>query len=491
MSPKLSKTPEEIPPFFIKKISNSILPVLKDIFNLSLRQGILPKQWKMAYVNPIHKRGSKNNPKNYRPISLTSSFCRILESIIKNKLLSYLYANNLIGKNQHGFLPKRSTASQLLMTLNKWTESYENKEGVNVIYTDFAKAFDKVSHKKLIQVLYSFGISGHLLEWIHNFITNRNHKVYINSVFSEKLPVNSGVPQGSVLGPLLFLLYIEDIQNICTDKCDAVMFADDCKFFSTDKLALQATLKELEQFCAHRQISLCENKCLHLPISRTSATTSFTFGNSIIKKVNEVKDLGVVITSDLQWERQISSIKGKAMQRCHQILKTFNTNNIWTLIKAFTVYVRPILEYNSSIWNPYKIKDKQSIEQVQRFFTRRACRRCKISYTSYEDRLNKLGMDKLSVRRQTTDLITTYKILNEIIDVPTIDMFKYRTTPFFLRGHNFTLEYPKKKNKVSRNFLSHRVIKPWNALPANIVNSTTPEEFKMKLKVYSLKKFII
>ena len=151
-------------------------------------------------------------------------------------------------------------------------------------------------------------------------------------------------------------------------------------------------------------------------------------------------------------------------------------------MKAFNVYVRPILEYNSPVWNPFLTQDVNSIEYVQRFFTRRAFRRCKIPYSSYEDRLNKINAVKLSTRRQTTDHIMTYKILNNLVDIPVTDILRYRNTPYRLRGHNLALEAPRRNSSSARNFFGQRVVKTWNNLQSEVVNSTNLASFKTKLK---------
>ena len=369
-----------------------------------------------------------------------------------------------------------------MVTLNKWYKSYDNDKEVNIIYTDFAKAFDKVSHKKLIQVLYSFGIRGNLLEWLNQFLVNRRQQVYINSVYSESLDVKSGVPQGSVLGPLLFILYINDIINVCSAKCFVAMFADDCKFYSEDADALQSTMDNITKYTKERQISLAEQKCVHLQISKKPSSCTFRFDTTAIAKVRNVKDLGVIISSDLKWKEHVNEIKSKGMIRCHHILKSFKTNNIWTLMKAFQVYVRPILEYSSSTWNPFLSQDVQAVEYVQRFYTRRVFRRCKIPFNSYEDRLMKLGIQKLSTRRENTDNIITYKMLHNLVDIPYSEFFQYRNNPYSLRGHGPKLTAPKRNSNVARNCFGHRIVKPWNSLPREVVNSESLETFKTKLK---------
>ena len=169
----LSRTPDNIPAYFFKEIASSILPILAHLFNLLLSTGSIPSQWKKAIITPIYKKGSHDSLSNYKPISLTSVMCRILENIIANKVMDYLLTSNILSEYQFGFIPNRSTCSQLLKTLNHWFTNLDQGINVDIVYTDISKAFDTVSHKKLLDVLKSHGILNNVLNWIQTFICNR------------------------------------------------------------------------------------------------------------------------------------------------------------------------------------------------------------------------------------------------------------------------------------------------------------------------------
>ena len=307
IAPKTSATPDGIPPLVLKKIGFTILDFLTKFFQLSLSSGCLPKQWKTANIIPIHKKSSKDKAGNYRPISMTSSICRLLESIIKNDVLQYLMSNNLISDQQQGFLPKRGTVTQLLKTLNDWTLSHDQKQPLNVIYTDFAKAFDRVSHKKLSETLSSYGLGGNILNWINEFLTGRTQRVEIEGVLSSPLAVISGVPQGSVLGPLLFIIFIDDIQHCCIENCKIGLYADDSKIYSQHPKALQDSLGLLDNFIRERQLSLAIDKCQHLEISaKSSHDQQFFLDACPVSQTDEVTDLGIRICSNLEWRQSVT-----------------------------------------------------------------------------------------------------------------------------------------------------------------------------------------
>ena len=235
LAPKTSKTPDGLPAIFLKKVGGSISKFLCMFFQLSINTSTTPWQWRTAFIIPVYKKAARNNPLNYRPISLTSSVCRLLEKIICTFLLDHLFSKNLLSTNQHGFLPRRSSSTQLLSALNDWHASLNSDEPVSVIYTDLAKAFDKVSHVKLLEVVKSYGIEGNLYNWIKSFLSDRKQHVSIKQSISESRDVLSGVPQGSVMGPLLFLMYIDDVSKLASANTSICLFADDTKVYSTNQ----------------------------------------------------------------------------------------------------------------------------------------------------------------------------------------------------------------------------------------------------------------
>ena len=221
--------PDGIHPAVLKNCSKEVATPLRIIFQSTIDQGKLPTDWKRANVTPIFKKGLRTEASNYRPVSLTSQVCKVMEKIINSRIQEHVTRNDLLCQNQHGFTKGRSCLTNLLTSIENWTREMDQGNDVDVIYLDFAKAFDSVPHKRLLKKLEGYGIRGKLLAWIQDFLQDRKQRVIYNDEASDWTQVLSGVPQGSVLGPTLFILYVMDIPEVIKSSVD--MFADDTKLY--------------------------------------------------------------------------------------------------------------------------------------------------------------------------------------------------------------------------------------------------------------------
>ena len=459
----------------------------------------MPLQWKKAIIIPIFKKGDRNKPKNHRPVSQTSSFGRTFEFIMSQFILGHLQTNELLSPHQFGFIPNKSSCTQLLTCLYDWIISFIEKDTINsVVYTDFSKAFDSVSHSKLIAALQSYGLNLQSVRWIRNFLKDRVQQVAINNTLSSALTVYSGVPQGSVLGPLLFVIFINDITRTSAHLYDSVkirLFADDTKIYSTTHSTLQTTLDDINRWVESQQLRFAPEKCFTLNICKPSVTSTkpeFFISNTKLSHTPVMKDLGVLISDDLNWSHHVNFVHKNASLCLYQLRKSFSSTNIWTWIKLYSTYLRPKLEYNTPIWSPDLKKDKLKIESIQQQFTRFAFMRCNIPFSSYSDRLYKINMKPLEYRRIYFDLILLFKIYIGISDIKFDDYFILRTRPYNIRGNTTKIE-PKLNNIKDTEWCMSffvRTPKIWNDLPNEIASSTSINIFKSKLNKFDLTQIV-
>ena len=406
--------PDNLHARVLNELSMPISKPLSIIFNKSLEEGRIPNDWKMANVKPLHKKGAKNQVSNYRPVSLTVICCKVMERIIRNEMINYLENNDFLSKDQHGFRSGRSCSTQLLETLELWSGFIENGRSVDCIYLDFAKAFDKVPHSRLANKLKAYGFRGNLLNWLTDFVNDRKQRVVINGVSSDIEFVKSGIPQGSVLGPTLFVIYINDLPE--TVKTYVKIFADDTKIFnainsSEDNDMLQEDISNLVNWSKKWQLPFNLEKCKLVQYGRNIMDHAYCIDGKEIENVQSEKDLGVTFDTSLRFTSHIANITKKANSRLGMIKRSFSNLSKEIVIPLYKSLVRPIVEYGSSIWNPMLKSDVQEIEKIQRRATKLISN---ISHLSYPDRLRYLKMDSLTFRRRRCDMIQVYRIICKI-----------------------------------------------------------------------------
>jgi len=373
-----SPGPDNLEPRALKELNISLAQPLYSIYKASLTTGKLPKSWKAASITPIYKnKGDKHLAENYRPISLTSVACKILESIIRDKILYYMKANAIISTKQYGFLGGRSTTLQLLNIMDKWTEIIDKGGAIDVIFCDFKKAFDTVPHRRLLVVLEHYGIKGPLLSWIKDFLTNRKQQVCVDGSMSEVFDVLSGVPQGSVLGPLLFIIFI----NLMIEKAEDAnmyLYADDLKLFreianDEDCDKLQNDVDRLYDWTRYSLLGFHPDKCETMRLgskTKNLPNSFYTINDTRLKIVNSVKDLGITFSNVPSYEEHIRNKVNKANALVGMIRRNFEYMDKIMFKQLFVAIVRPHLEYGGAIWNPDIKNLTELIENVQRRATR-------------------------------------------------------------------------------------------------------------------------
>nr|VZI28161.1 unnamed protein product [Spirometra erinaceieuropaei] len=360
-----SSGPDNIPAKFLKELAFELSMPLAHILRSSFELGRLPSEWKTANIFPIYKGGSGTNANNYWPVSLACICCRIMEAIIKKATMEFLEQGHLISDLQHGFRQNRSYLSSLLLSTKQWTRALDEDGRIDVIYTDSKKAFDSVPHKCLICKLSEIGIKGRLLTWITYFLTGRSTTVSVEASRSTPNPVLSGVYQGSVLGPLQFLVYI----NECVDDlgCSATMFADDVKFLKTirsdeDRYALQDSLNRLNSWSARWLLNYNVDKYVVMRLSTIKTSKEddslrYILDDQSLSNVVEQKDLGVLMTSSLKPSSQCQRAAKIAIRALFALRRGYVQIDKELFKKTNGAFVRSHLEYAVQAWRPWLMKD--------------------------------------------------------------------------------------------------------------------------------------
>ena len=482
--------PDNLHPFVLQKTASEISVPLEKIFRKSVSTGECPTDWRSANVAPIHKKGDRTDPSNYRPISLTSQVCKILESIVRAHVLEHLKNNNILRDEQHGFRERRSCLTNLLEMMESWTEIIDEGDGIDVAYLDFRKAFDLVSHQHLLYKMSKYGITNQTLNWIGAFLHQRYQRVVIRGSTSENLAVTSGVPQGSVLGPILFLIFINDLPLEVISPLS--LFADDSKVFSriatnnstninageNGNVMLQKDLNTIARWAKNWKMEFNVDKCKIMHLGNQNPKHTYTMDETNLTTTKEEKDLGVLIDDQLGFDKHIRSIVKRANRMLGLIRIGFSCLDKEIFMNLYPVLVRPLLEYCVQVWSPYKRKYINLIEGVQRRATKLVP---ELRELQYEERLKKLGLTTLEDRRVRGDMIETYKIITGKEDVNPSKFFTMAT----VRGdpqltHNMKI-YKKRFRLDKRKYsFSQRVIGKWNLLDKDVVESLKTSGFKRK-----------
>ena len=476
-----SPGPDGIYPNHLKSLKDLLVKPLTLIFNKSLQDGMVPKDFKIANITPIFKKGNRKLPTNYRLISLlTSIIGKIFESIITSRIKSHLEDRELIKDSQHGFRERRSCLTNLLEFFNTVFSEVDNFKSFDVIYLDFKKAFDTVPHQRLLEKLKAHGIRNKVLQWIRNWLLNRQQRVVINGECSEWANVTSGVPQGYVLGPLLFLIYINDIDNNITSNISK--FADDTKIghritSDEDYRLLQSDLNKIVNWSNKWQMEFNFDKCKVIHFGSRNNEHNYTMNNSVLKVVDEEIDLGITVTKNLKFSKQCAKSVKKANKVLGYIARNFEHKSKNIVIPLYKALVRPHLEYAVQFWCPFLRKDIDKIERVQRRATKLIP---EIRGKSYEQRLKVLRLHSLETRRLRGKLIEVFKILNKLENIDYKKLFRYDYNNI-TRSNGHKLCYKRFRTNVAKNLFTYDIIEKWNNLPHEVVNSDDINSFKNKL----------
>ena len=481
--------PDKIPAVLLKECKNEIAPALSLLWQKSIDTGEIPSKLLTQCIIPIFKKDNRSLPSNYRPISLTSHLIKIFERILRAKITEHLEKHQLITKHQHGFTPNRSTLTQILHHLHSILEILEDNGNADILYLDLSKAFDKVNHRILLHKLEKMNITGKINNWVKTFLTTRSQYVVVNGKKSEPAHVKSGVPQGTVLGPALFIIYMNNITEVVNSTI-IKMFADDSKLISSvkspeDRNKIITDLTALINWTENNSMQFNDTKFQLLQIGpNKDLKLPYMHNNKEIKGSDHVRDLGVYISHDLSNKYQITEMTTQANNFASWLLRTFVTRDPEPMLLLLKTYIIPRVEYLSAVWNPHKIGEIQQIEAVQRSFTAKIKG---MEDLNYHERLKHLKLFSLQRRRERFIIIHTHKIFLELapndVNIQFHDHQRLGTQCRRLPLKSKITSV----NTIRDNFFSHNSPKLYNLVPKSIKCARNIASFKRKLDNFLMK----
>ena len=475
--------PDKLPAVVLKECVNELTEAISILWRKSLDTGEIPDLLKLQTIIPLYKKGSKALPENYRPVSLTSHLIKLFERVLRKKLIKFIEDNELLSENQHAFRAGRSCLSQLIQHIENILQALE-ENNIDVVYLDFAKAFDKVDHKILMKKVKQFGIKGKLYNWLESFITNRYQQVMVDGKLSRKEQVISGVPQGTVLGPLMFLLYINDLESEMQHSVLRV-FADDSKIVKEirneeDHNKLQQDLNISVKWAEENNMELNQKKFQLMQYGKDESLKQpyKTGEDNILQKESDIKDLGVYVSENVAWETQTAESVKKARKYMWWILRTFKSRAQEVMLYLYQSYVIPRIEYASILWNPYLVRNIIRLEAVQRTMTSKIDGLQKLNY---HQRLRKLKMYSMQRRRERFIAIYMYKIASGLVP-NNVQLNFYESSRKGTMCH-----LPKLRSvtthlcTVRKNYFTSTGPAIYNIIPKEIKDAKTLDQFKNQL----------
>lgn len=487
--------PDDISPMLLKVCSVGLAPPLHRIFNLSLSTESFPTRWKKSYVKPIFKSGSRSDVRNYRGVAILPTFGKLFESIVCHLISDRM--STFISSVQHGFMKGRSVTTNLLEFANMAMNVLESGSQLDVIYTDFQKAFDKVSHLVLLKKLQDIGVEPKLLGWIASYLNGRLQYVKLSGHVSAEFESKSGVPQGSHLGPLLFILFMDDVTRVL--KSIKLLYADDLKLIGkvksiSDAILLQADLNALTSWCRENRLYLNVDKCKVMSFFRIRAPVHFDYciDGVPLTRVKEIRDLGVLLDERLTFNRHVDFVTSKSYSMLGFVKRICrNFKNVRALKSVYFAHVRSHLECASVVWHPHQFVHISRIESIQKKFLMYALRSTvrRDQYhrlPPYLERCKSIGIEPLWRRRVNLNVLFVFDLLRGRVSAPELmSRVQLKIPARTFRGSEFfVIDYH--RTEYGQHEPLNSVLRMFNAFSHLYDPSVSREVFRNKVGAMSL-----
>lgn len=485
----LSSGPDCVPGIIVVDCRFSFLVPLKHIFSLILKSSCFPDVWKISRIVPIFKKGNRSDVSNYRPVAILNNFSKIFEFCLYRPLLEHV--RDRLSEHQHGFLPGRSTTSNLFVITQFISDHLDKSSQVDVVYTDFSKAFDRLDHRLLLSKIRHFCISDDLIRLIGSYLAKRRQFVGNGSVRSSDFLVRSGVPQGSILGPLFFSMFINDVTSLLSVRY--LLYADDMKLFCPiksvgDCFRLQDDLDILQQWCVNNHLPLNVQKCniMSYHLIKNPVLFSYSIGGEILSRPEVIHDLGVTFDPGLTFVTHINTIINKSFKCMGFVMRNGKGFSAATLLRLFNIYIRSRLEYACVVWSPTYAVHIQELEIILRKF---------LKYLSYiqdgvypeigypqEALRRRFGVESLELRRQYHSVMFLRKIVKGHIDCPSISAQLTYSIPRSGARHQTLFYLPFARTRLQQSSPLHTMCNNYHSVQSHLdLFSATDSEIRSVL----------
>ena len=480
---------------FLKLAAQVISTSLLIIYNLSLKTGIFPEKWKQARVTPIFKSGDDTNCDNYRPISILPILSKILERHIHDHLYEYLTDYGLLLVSQSGFRKFHSCHTTLTKLVDSWLKAIDNGEMTGLLLVDFRKAFDLVDHDILMKKLTIYKFDDTALKWFQSYIDGRTQKVVVGAHMSDKQDVTSGVPQGSILGPLLFIIFINDL-SLYTELCNIDLYADDTNLHVSDKdlnnieSKLNTDIQNIESWSKSNNMVIHPNKCKSILIksklkkihtSTEKGTLNVKVGNDFVAQVKCEKVLGLHVDENLSWDEHAKNVIKKMSSNLYLLRRLKSYIPKKTRLLFYNSYILPHMDYCSTIWGSCCKNTHLQIVKMQKRAARLILNVPSDTQSSlmFKDLRWQTFPDRVNYHKA----VLIYKSLNNLAPSYIKDLFQLNSEvhSYPLRSTNSNKLYMHKpKTEIFRKSLTYSGPAIWNSLPDDVRNANSLTLFKTR-----------
>ena len=496
LDPSKAAGGDGIPTKLLRIAADEITPCVFHLFQLSLSTSTVPTEWKQATVTPIYKnRGSRQQPGNYRPISLLTVLAKALERLVHKQL--YRHLQNFLPLNQSGFRPKDNTSFQLARIVHQLSQGMDQRKNILTCYYDLSKAFDRVWHQGLIKKLHHLGVRDVALAWIQNYLSDRYQRVRVNNSFSSWAHVPAGVPQGSVLGPLLFIAYTSDLPAaVPSPDTRCAQFADDTALttfsetLSTAEHDLQDSVTSTAQWLSDWRLQANTEKTVVMQTTRATLPIpiDIELGGVRLQTVRKHRHLGLVFTSDLRWNAHIDHVLSKSSRLLGLLFRLRSILSQHALSIIYKIFIRPVLEYASIAWSDLTNYQSARLERFQRRAAKIILRLPLFQPSNHDEILSKIGWDSLQSRRTLALATLGYQMAHGKIPEHLLHQrFPKRNHPYALR-HQDHFETPLTRTQVFGQSPLFQACTIFNQLPKILQQAKTLAQFRQGARKELLSK---